>query len=198
MPQAAVEIVSNSEQAQALTTPARRRMIELLKDPGTAASVARELGMPRQKVNYHIKSLEKTGLVRRTGERRNGNFIEQLYQSIARRFVLSQELAWDGDTLMRALADQVSLNHLLSLGSKLQCDVAELLEKATMSSDEIPSLSTEIEVRFADAGSRAAFAEDLLDAVKKLTAKHGAKRGDAYRMLIAAYPIAGGNHERRV
>ena len=189
MSQVAVKVVSNSEQAKALTTPVRRKMLELLKDPGTAASIARELNMPRQKVNYHIKALEKTGLVCRTGERRNGNFIEQLYRSTARRFVLSQELAWDDDTLMQALADQVSLAHLSNLGNKLQCDVAELLEKAATSNHEIPSLSTEIELRFSNAESRTAFAKDLLEAAKKLAIKHGAKKGDAYRMLLAAYPI---------
>ena len=73
---------------QALSHPLRVRILDALREPDSAAAVARRLGEARQKVNYHLKELERSGLVVRTGERRNGNFVESLYRAAARTLVV--------------------------------------------------------------------------------------------------------------
>ena len=52
----------------------------------------------------------------------------------------------------------------------------------------IPAAAVEAEVRFADEATRAAFLDEYLAAVRPLLKKYGGKRGDAYRVALAAYP----------
>ena len=59
---------------------------------------------------------------------------------------------------------------------------------AAFDGDDIPSLTVEAEVRFPDADARNAFMRDYMAALKPLLKKHGARRGDPYRVAIAVYP----------
>jgi MOSC domain-containing protein YiiM len=65
-----------------------------LRSPASAAEVARRLGESRQRLNYHLKQLERVGLVRRVGTRRAGGFTETLYEADAGAFVVSPAGSW--------------------------------------------------------------------------------------------------------
>jgi DNA-binding transcriptional ArsR family regulator len=52
------------------THPVRLAVLEVLREPDSAARVARRLGQPREAVNYHVEELGRAGLVRPAGERR--------------------------------------------------------------------------------------------------------------------------------
>src|SRR5262245_23815025 len=67
---ASVYQVDDAETLQALSHPTRVAILEALREPASAASVARTIGQPRQRVNYHLKELEHAGLVERVGEER--------------------------------------------------------------------------------------------------------------------------------
>jgi hypothetical protein len=60
--------------------------------PISASALARRLHLPRQRVNYHLRELERQGLARLVQERKVGNCTERLLQAVATRFVLSQEM----------------------------------------------------------------------------------------------------------
>ena len=47
------------------------------------------MGERRQNVNYHLRALERGGLVRRAGERRVGNFVESLFVASSTAFIVS-------------------------------------------------------------------------------------------------------------
>jgi DNA-binding transcriptional ArsR family regulator len=84
MPRAAVRARSQAETLHALAHPLRLRILEELRKPASAAEVARRLtGESRQNVNYHLKALERGGLVRRAGTRRAGALTETLYEAKA-------------------------------------------------------------------------------------------------------------------
>lgn len=184
----AVQQLSEPEQIQALAHPLRADVIAALGEPDSAAGVARTIGRPRQQVNYHLKELARVGLVKRAGERRKGNFIEQLYQAVARRFVVSSRFTWNQENLEATLRDQIALAQLAELGERLQCDAARLIDAAMMDKAEIPSVSAVAEVRFENEAARARFLEEYMDALRKLLNKHGATKGDAFRVVFAAYP----------
>ena len=114
--QSRAKTITDPAAIEALTHPIRRRVLRALRTPDSAASVARSIGLPRQKVNYHLKELARTRLVRATGERRKGHLIEKLYEAVAVTFVVSPRLALDNEQCERALRDQISLSHLLKLG----------------------------------------------------------------------------------
>jgi DNA-binding transcriptional ArsR family regulator len=186
--QTPVELLDDPEQVAAVAHPVRARILEALRTPDTAASVARRFGRSRQYVGYHLKELERLGLVRRAGERRKGNFLEQLYESTARRFVVSSRFATDPGRLASVFRDQVSLSQLLDLGERLQRDAAELVDLAAFEGRKIPSASVEAELRLPDEAARAAFMTELVAALKSLLAKHGRKEGQRFRVALAAYP----------
>jgi len=186
--QSSVALLSDPEQVGALAPPLRREILAALRTPDTAAGLARRLGRSRQSLGYHVKELERAGLVRHAGERRKGNFVEQLYQATARRFVVSWRFAADPERLAATLRDQVSLARLADLGDRLQRDAAAWVERAAHEGREIASASVEAEVRLPDDASRAAFMADYVASLNALLAKHGRARGPRFRVALAAWP----------
>lgn len=180
--------VTEPAAVEALAHPVRRSVLEALRTPESAAGVARAIGLPRQKVNYHLKELERAELVRPVGERRKGHLIEKLYESVAGSFVVSPRVAWSDDRRAGALRDQISLRHLVKLGEQLQLDASGLLDRAAFDGEEIPSASVEAEVRFKDEASRSAFMEEYLAVLGPLLEKHGARKGRGFRVALAVYP----------
>jgi hypothetical protein len=132
--------------------------------------------------------LAKVGLLRSAGERRNGNFVEQLYESAAGTFVLSPRITWGEGERARTLAEQLSLRHLVEFGERLQRDVIALLDRAAFEGDEIPSATVEATVRFADPAARAAFLDEYLRLTADLIETHAAADGDAYIVGLAVHP----------
>jgi DNA-binding transcriptional ArsR family regulator len=183
-----VEVLDDPERVAALAHPLRVAILDALREPDSAAGAARTMGETRQKVNHHVKALLDAGLVRLVGERRSGNFVEQLYQSVASSFMVSSRLACSGDRRVAALRSQVPLEHLVQLGERIEHDAIALLDRAAFDGEEIPSLSVEATVRFPDAAARSAFMDEYLEMLKPLLKKHGTRSGDAFRVAAAVYP----------
>jgi hypothetical protein len=173
----------------AATHPVRAAILDTMREPCTAAAAARVVGQSRQNVAYHVRELEKVGLLRHVGQRRNGNFLEQTYVAAADTLVISPAATW-GDARPRAaaLADQLSLGELVSAGERLLRDSALLLDRAAFHGEEIPSASVTTDLRFASEEQRAAFLREYIETVTALARTHGSRRGTAYRLLLAAYP----------
>jgi DNA-binding transcriptional ArsR family regulator len=183
-----VAVIENPAALQALASPVRIAALDVLRQPMSAAAVARALGEPRQKMTYHLKELERAGLVRHAGERRKGNFIEQLYEAAARRFVVSNRVTWDRERLESTLRDQVSLANVVSVGERLQRDATALLDVAADTGEQVPSAAVEVDVSFANEAARSAFIEEYLVAIGPLLKKHGAREGEHFRVVMAVYP----------
>ncbi len=184
-----VHVVEDIEALQVLGHPLRVRILELLREPGSAATVARELGETRQKVNYHLKELERVGLVEAVGERRSGNFIETLYEAAGRSFLVSARVAWSDPRRLDTLRQQHSLENLVMVGAHLQRDAISLLDRAAFDGEQIASAAVEADVHFADEKDRAAFLEEYLAAVQKLCDRYGSREGLPYRVVLAAHPM---------
>ena len=65
---------------------------------------------------------------------------------------------------------------------------AVLLDRAAFDGDEIASASVATEIRFASEADRAAFLHDYVEGLTALATRHGARSGQRYRLLLAAYP----------
>jgi len=89
LPHDSPHLLRSPEEAAAVLDPLRLRLLRHLEFPISASGLARRLRLPRQKVNYHLRELEKRGLVRLVRERRAGNCTERLVQAVARTFALS-------------------------------------------------------------------------------------------------------------
>jgi DNA-binding transcriptional ArsR family regulator len=184
----AVYEVRDQDTLQALSHPTRVQILEALREPASGAAVARRIGQPRQRVNYHLHELEQSGLVEPVGEERTGNFMATLYRAVARSFVVSPQVAWSDPRRMEAMRSQHSLETLVLLGERLQSDAAALLDRAAFDGAQIPSAAVTAELRFGCEDDRASFLNDYLKAVSQLTERYGSKQGEGFRVVLAVYP----------
>ena len=56
-----VRVLDDASSVGRALSPVRRRILEHLAEPDSAAGLAARLRLPRQKVNYHLRVLEKAG-----------------------------------------------------------------------------------------------------------------------------------------
>ena len=89
--------------------------------------LAGRVGLPRQKVNYHLKALERHGLVELAGERRKGNVTERLMRATAASYVISPLALAAVQPDPDRFRDQLSARWLLALGARLVRDVGTLI-----------------------------------------------------------------------
>jgi DNA-binding transcriptional ArsR family regulator len=186
-----VAVIEDPAAAEASLDPIRARLLAELAEPGSATMLAGRVGLARQKVNYHLHALERHGLVELVAERRKGNVTERLMRATAGSYVISP-------TALAAVApdpsqapDRLSARWLLAVAARLVRDVGMLITGATRAGKRVATFALDGEVRFASAKDRAAFAEELADAVTRLVSKYHdetAERGRAHRVVVAVHP----------
>lgn len=187
-PQPAVLSIREPGVLQALSHPTRVAMLEVLREPASAAGVARRIGQPRQRVGHHLKALEEAGLVEKVGTRQQGNFVETLYRSAARSFVIAPEVAWADPRRVEVLRSQHALGTLVKIGERLQRDAVVLLDRAAFDGEQVASAAVSAEVRFASEHERAEFLQEYLEQTRALLERYERKPGEPYRVVIAVHP----------
>ncbi|MGI9602281.1 MAG: helix-turn-helix domain-containing protein [Acidimicrobiales bacterium] len=182
-------LLDDREELAAIAHPLRLQILDGLREPDSAAGVARRLGEPRQRINHHVKELARVGLLLPAGERRRGNFTEQLYEAVAGSFVVSPRLMWADERRRQALAQEISLEHLVQFGERLQRRATELLDGVAFDGDSVASATVETSVRFGDAAARAAFLDEYLRLVADLVERHATTEGPGYHLGLVALPM---------
>ena len=101
---ASTTVLTDQDAVLAALPPLRRDILRRLQSPESASSLARELGLARQKVNYHLRELERHGLVRLVAEQPRRGLTERFFIAAADRMLVDPELlvaspypfpAWD-------------------------------------------------------------------------------------------------------
>lgn len=181
-------IVTEPEQAAALLHPVRSEIVSLLRDPQSATELSKKMNDSAQRVNYHLKALEKVGLVVRAGTRNVRNLVEVLYVSAGRSFLLSDSLGLSSETIKK-LQDQTALAHVLSLTEKIKRDAVSLMEQ--VDNEEIPSAVMEMELSLSGVKNRNAFLQDYTEMLTALIQKHhkpNQKDAKTFHVSMAMYP----------
>lgn len=81
------------EQLRAVADPLRIRIFEALAQrPLTATQVGDELQIAAPKAHYHVRELERLGLVTLAETRERGGIIEKYYRAIARNLIVPPQL----------------------------------------------------------------------------------------------------------
>src|ERR1700759_2730468 len=120
--------------------------------------LAGRLGIPREKVNYHLRQLEAHGLVELTEERAHGGITERVLAATARAYAIAPgELAPGGDRL--------SARYLVAVAARLVREVGRLARRGPAA-----TLTIDTTIEFATPSARAAFADELTAAVASLAA----------------------------
>jgi DNA-binding transcriptional ArsR family regulator len=186
-----LDVIDQPAQAAALLDPLRAQLLAELVEPSSASSLAAKIGLPRQKVNYHLRELERHGLVALVGERRKRNMTERLLQASAQAYVISPDASPELAPDPAAGADALSGRWLIALAARIVSEVGSMLGEASGSGKRVGTFALDGEVRFASAADRAAFAEELTSAVTGLVSKYhdeSAKGGRRHRLLVALHP----------
>ena len=186
-----VHVVRGTGQAAALLNPDRVRLLAALAAPASATGVAAQVGMTRQRVNYHLRQLEKAGLVELVEERRKGNCTERVLRASARSYLISPEVlgVLGSGGSAGAARDRFSAAYLVTSVARALHDLAVLRGRADRAGQALATLAVETDVRFASAADRAAFAEELTGAIAGLAAKyHVEGSGRVFRFLVGGYP----------
>lgn len=186
-----LEVIDRPDTAQVALDPLRARILAALAEPGSATTVAAALGETRQKINYHLRTLEEHGLVHVVEERARRGLTERILVASAHTYALSPDLL--GDTAVDpARVDQLSSRYLIAVAARLAREVARLVRAADDAGKPLPTLTIDTTVRLASPDSRAAFTRDLADAVAAVCARHhdeSAPDGRPHRLVVAAHPI---------
>lgn len=186
-----VAVIENPAAAESSLDPVRSRLLAELSEPRSATMLAARIGLPRQKVNYHLKTLEQHGLVELVEERRKGNVTERLMRATAASFVISPAALGAVQPDPYRSPDRLSAFWLLALAARLVRDVGELLSGASKAGKRVATFALDGEVRFASAADRAAFAKELSAAVADLVVKYHdgtAAQGRDHRLIVAIHP----------
>ncbi len=186
-----VAVIEDPVTAEVSLDPVRARLLAELAEPGSATMLAAKVGLARQKVNYHLKTLERHGLVDLVEERRKGNVTERVMRATAASYVISPAALAPVQPDPSRAPDQLSARWLLAVAARLVRDVGALITGATKARKRLATFAFDGEVRFASATDRAAFAGELSNAVAKLVAKYHdqmAERGRDHRVVVAIHP----------
>ena len=186
-----IGLVSDASQARVALTPIRRQLLERLRVPGSAASLAVELGVARQKLGYHLRALEDAGLVRLVEKRPRRGFTERVLVASAAAFVLDPSLMGEPGPRAADAQDRFASEHLVRTAAAVVRDVARMREAADREGKRLLTFTIEAEVTFARPADLERFAERLSRAVAGLARSFKSPRGGRrYRLVAAAHPAA--------
>jgi DNA-binding transcriptional ArsR family regulator len=186
-----IQVIDDPATATVALEPVRSRLLAELAAPASAATLATRVGLTRQKVNYHLNSLEAHGLVRLAQERKWGGLTERLLVATAASYVVSPSAMGPVAVDPNREMDRLSASYLIALGARLVREVGELVRRAHETGRRLATLSVDAEIRFRSAKDRAAFSHELTAAIAALVSKYhdeSAAGGRTHRLLVLAHP----------
>ena len=187
-----LEVIDDAAAATAALEPIRARLLAELAEPASAAALAARLGLPRQRVNYHLRALEAHGLAHVAETRRWGGLTERILVATAASYVVSPSALGPVASDPARTADRLSASYLIALAARVVREVSGLWRRAREMDRRLPTLSVDTDVRFRSPAERAAFSRELTEAVLRLTARYhdaAAPGGRAHRLVVVAHPL---------
>lgn len=188
-----VEVLSDPAAAAVALDPIRSRLLAELVEPASAAALAQRVGLARQKVNYHLRTLEAHRLVHEAGRRRWGGIVERRLVASAGSYLISPNALGPAASSPERTGDQLSASYLLALAGRAVREVGELLRKALASDRRLATLSIDTTITFRNAEERAAFSRELATGIAALAARYhapDAAGGRPHRIVVLAHPCA--------
>lgn len=192
VPVHAVEVIEDPAAASAAMEPVRSRLLAELGTPASASNLAQRLGIARQKVNYHLRALERHGLVREVGTRQWGGLTERRLVASAGSYVVSPGALGPAAGSPERSMDRLSAGYLIALAARAVRELSQLVRRAAQAEQRLATLAIDTEIRFRNPVERAAFSQELAGAVAALAARYhdaAAPGGRAHRLVVLAHPL---------
>src|SRR5262245_26305445 len=152
--------------------PIRTRLLTELRQPASASDLAARIEMPRQKVNYHLRTLESAGLVSVAETLKWGGLTERLLVAKAASFVISPKALGPIGADPAMEVDRLSASYLIALAARVVREVGSLIRRAREVKKHLATLSIDTVIRFRSAADRAAFTSELTSSINRLVARY--------------------------
>lgn len=158
--------------ARLTVSPLRRQLLDRLREPASATQLAAELGLGRQRINYHLRALEQAGLVELVEERRRRGRVERILR------------------VRSTTSDEHAAERLIVTAGDIVRDVSRMRDAAARTDARLLTFTLETEVAFATPDDFRRFSDALAQAVGRLAAEFtaGSTGGRRYRLVAGAYP----------
>lgn len=186
-----IHVLQQPDHAAVLLEPTRLRLMRELAEPTSAAELSRKTGEPRQRINYHLKELERVGLVRLVEERKKGNCVERLVQATASAYIVSPSVLGALGGEPAKVQDRFSSAFLIAVAAETVREVARLREKADSAGKKLATLSVQTTVRVPSAERLTAMSAELTESIARIAAKYhddSASAGRVFKVNLASYP----------
>jgi DNA-binding transcriptional ArsR family regulator len=187
-----VQVIKDPATAAVALDPVRSRLLAEMAKPCSAATLATRVGLARQKINYHLRALEAHGLVRLAQVRKWGGLTERLMVATATSYVVSPEALGPVAANPDRTTDRLAADYLIALGARVVREVGDLARRARDTGKDLATLAIDTEIRFRSAAERAAFTQELTEAMTKLAAKYhdaSSPGGRTHRVVLVAHPL---------
>ena len=197
-PLAPLESVRDRTRVAALMEhPLRLAILQAASTPSSATEIAAGLGLPRQRVNYHIGRLRRAGFLVPAGRRRRRGLFEQRYAATAQAYVVDPEVLGPVRARADMIVDRLSAEYLVALSTQVQSDLGQVMADATRQGKRVATMSISTDFRFTSPEQRARFARALERAVTRLAGRYAAPAraadgeplpGRLFRLVVGCYP----------
>ena len=186
-----LDIIDDPARARSALQPIRLRLLHLLERPQSAPQLARAMGMPRQRVLYHLRTLEAQKLVEAREHGSVGRRIDRSYVRTATSYAIAPKTLGGVAVDSRTVADAFSAAYLSAVAGRALNDLAALGRAAAARGKRVPTLTLETDVRFATPADQRRFADELTTALATLAARYHqphAPQGRTFRVFACSYP----------
>jgi DNA-binding transcriptional ArsR family regulator len=186
-----LDIIDDPARAREALQPIRLRLLHLLERPQSAPQLAKETGMPRQRVLYHLRKLEAQRLVEAHEHGRVGRRIDRSYVRTATSYAIAPKTLGGVAVDSQTIADAFSAAYLSAVAGRALNDLAALGRAAAARGKRVPTLTLETDVRFATPADQRRFADELTTAFATLAAKYhrpDTPQGRTFRVFACGYP----------
>ena len=189
-----VALLDRPERVRLALAPIRRRLLDRLRRPASATELAAEMTLGRQRVNYHLRELEKAGLVHLVEERQRRGCVERILAARADAFVVDPSvMGTRGTRAIKASAqDRYSAEHLIDAAGDVVRHVARMRARAEEEGTRLLTFAIDTEISFATPADLDRFTTALAEFVAREAARtHNPAEGRRFRILLGGHPAPG-------
>jgi DNA-binding transcriptional ArsR family regulator len=180
-------LIEDADRALLALDPVKRRLLDALREPDSAAGLARRLDLPRQKLGYHLRALEQAGLIRLVEERQRRGFVERMLVAAADSFVVDPAIL--GVSRDVDAQDNHAAAYLVNAASSVVRDVTRMRGAAEAAGQRLLTFTIEAELGFERPEDFETFAGALAQSVSELAARFVPAKGRrGYHLVIGMHP----------
>jgi len=168
-------VVSDPVAAGYLLQPLRQKLILALRDPASAAELARRMTISRQLITFHLRTLHAVGLITHVEDRPVRQMIERVYQAAAERYLIDPVV----------LGDLAPPNRITDPTSSAQ--LAGVFQAASVDASEAtgPTLALCYDIGFGGREERLETFQTIANSTQKIAKLHDPRGTDEhYRIVI--------------